>query len=125
LFLVGFVAAGVWIKTSRAYDPPKPPADYIPLASSEDIEREKHLTSPAIGTSMSATTSSDDYAVSGAAAQQLPLYDPASTIAGSSSAAGFAEAGSQNKRSIKMILAQYGIPLLCPLVFAAIASIFI
>jgi len=104
---VGFVAAGVWIKTSRQFDPPKAPANYIPLSSvSEDDNREKDTPSSLA----SSTTSS-----------QLPLYDPSST--GSDADEGAKQV--VQTRSKKAILAQYGIPLLCPLVFAGIASLFI
>lgn len=100
------MAAGVWIKTSRQFDPPKAPANYIPVASTstDDDTDEKEMAS-------------SDTSV----ASQLPLYD---TSAGRS-AATEAPVMVQQGRSKRAILAQYGIPLLCPLVFAGIAKIFI
>lgn len=105
---VGFVAAGVWIKTSRQFDPPKAPANYIPVASTsgdENSEKEMASSESSVGS-------------------QLPLYDRAAVEAGRT-ASGEASTMVQQGRSKRAILAQYGIPLLCPLVFAAIASIFI
>lgn len=140
--VVGFVASGVWIKTSRAYDPPKAPANYMAISGAADDDRSK-ISPVAQSIPMEMNASSSGMTGRGSASS-TPYQNHTSQFEGPTAALlpqnlqeqeeeekvlGMASSstayGDGSKRSIRMLAAQYGIPLMCPVVFAAIASIFI